>query len=299
MILQNRPYARPLLFSLLVLTCVFRHGLALCGDGDERVLFLHHSTGGAVYTQGGVAGWISRYNTANGTDYRLDARAYPDNPYPWSNYPYDYWNLWVNGNCDDAQSSIACMGSLVREYDVIILKHCYPGADVLEDTGSPNIASARKSPENYKLQYRALRELMDDYGDTQFIVWTLAPRHRLSTSTSNATRARAFVDWVRSEWLTEDGHSHPNIAVFDFWGYAAEENDGTSTGQGPVNTLRYEYEKRHDDEDSHPNILANETIGPLFAEFIVNTIEGESTRDAQIIRVPGTHATIAAATRWR
>jgi hypothetical protein len=225
-----------------------------------------------------VEGWINTYNTANGTAYEIEERAYPNTPYPWSNYPYDYWHLWVDGHCNDTQPGIACLSGLTRDYDVIIFKHCYPGADVLEDTGSPDIASARKSLENYKLQYRALRGLMDNYGDTQFIVWTLAPRHRLATSTSNAERAHAFVDWVRDDWLTEDGRPHPNIAVFDFWGYAAEEDPDPGPNQSPTNTLKYGYEKSHSDDDSHPNTLANETIGPRFAEFIVDTIESTTIR---------------------
>jgi hypothetical protein len=266
--------------ALLLLTHACITGPARAADGDEKIIFLHHSTGGAVYAQGDVDSWIDTYNSENGTAYEIEERAYPNSPYPWSNYPYDYWNLWVNGACDDSQAGIACMDSLARDYDVVIFKHCFPGADVEEDTGNPDIASARKSLENYKLQYRALRDLMDSYTDTQFIVWTLAPLHRLATTTSNAGRAREFVDWVRDEWLSEDGQTHPNITIFDFWGYAAEENDGTSTGQGPVNTLRYEYEKSHSDSDSHPNSQANETIGPYFAEFIKDTIEATATEDS-------------------
>jgi hypothetical protein len=264
---------------LLLLDGLFAVGIH-AADGNEKILFLHHSTGGNLYAQGNVDGWISAYNAENGTDYQIEERAYPNSPYPWSNYPYDYWNLWVNGACDDAQAGIACMDTLARGYDVVIFKHCFPGADVEEDTGTPDIASSRKSLENYKLQYRALRDLMDSHADTQFIVWTLAPLHRLATTTSNAARARVFVDWVRDEWLSEDGRAHPNIAIFDFWGYAAEENNGTSTGQGPVNTLRYEYERSHSDSDSHPNVLANETIGPHFAEFIVDTIEKTATDES-------------------
>lgn len=294
-LIRKHMYRKWLLFTLLLLAGAFLHDPASAADGDEKVLFLHHSTGGAVYTQGSVADWIDTYNTTNGTAYMIEARAYPNSPYPWSNYPYDYWNLWVNGDCDSAQPGIACMSGLARDYDVIIFKHCYPGADILEDTGSPDIASSRKSLENYKLHYRALRDLMDGHGDTQFIVWTLPPRHRLATTTSNATRARAFVDWVRNEWLTEDGQPHPNIAIFDFWGYAAEADPEPGPGQSPTNTLRYEYEKSHSDSDSHPNTLANETIGPHFAEFIVATIESAETPDDQVLLVPDEFPTIAAA----
>lgn len=292
---DTRPRRILYLGVALLLVAIILQGMAQAAGGDEKVIFLHHSTGWGVYSGGDVTGWIRTYNANSGTAYEIDERSYPNSPYPWNNYPYDYWNLWVNGACDDAQSGIACMTSLVRDYDVVIFKHCFPGADVQDDTDNPDITSSRKSLENYKLQYRALRDLMDSHGDTQFIVWTLAPLHRLATTTGAATQARAFVDWVRDEWLTEDSHSHPNIAIFDFWGYAAEENTGTTPGQGPVNTLKYDYESSHSGSDSHPNDLANETIGPLFAQFIVDTIEDKTTPDGNVLRVPQDYATIAAA----
>lgn len=254
-------------FLLIVSFTVPAHG----ADGDESVIFLHHSTGGAVYSQGDVAAWIADYNTTHATAYQITERAYPNSPYPWANYPYDYWNLWINGACDSSTPNIECMDSLTQGHDVIIYKHCFPGAGVLADTGAPDIASSRKSLENYKLQYRALRDLMDDYADNRFIVWTLAPLHRLATDAQTAQRAKDFVDWVNNEWLTEDGQTHDNIFIFDFWGHAAESDPNPEYGM--VNTLRYEYENSHTGTDSHPNSLANETIGPVFAQFIVDTIE--------------------------
>ncbi|MFW5735151.1 MAG: hypothetical protein ACOCWR_08835, partial [Oceanidesulfovibrio sp.] len=126
--------------------------------GDERILFLHHSTGGGVYWDGDVPGWFENYNAAHGTNYVIEEREYPNDPYPWENYPYDYWNLWINGACDDANPNIECLDSLAGQYDVIIFKHCFPGAQLLsdEDAGGPDIASSEKSVANYKLQYRAL-----------------------------------------------------------------------------------------------------------------------------------------------
>ena len=35
------------------------------------------------------------------------------------------------------------------------------------------------------------------------------------------------------------------------------------------NLLRYEYEGSHSDSDSHPNTLANQTVGPIFAQFLM------------------------------
>lgn len=147
----------------------------------------------------------------------------------------------------------------------------------MEDKGTPNVASKVKSLENYKVQYRALRAMMDSYPDTKFMVWTLAPLHRLSTDIQSAARAKQFVDWVKTEWLVEDGKQHPNIYIFDFFNLAAETN--LSPENGLVNCLKYEYEISHTNGDSHPNNLANSTIAPLFAEAIVNALAAPIATD--------------------
>lgn len=230
------------------------------------VIFLHHSTGGGVYWDGDVEGYIA----AHAPDINIEERSYPDSPYDWENYPYDYWNLWINGACDSSNPNIECLDSLAARYDVIIFKHCFPGAGLEEDWDDGEVDSPAKTINNYKMQYRALRELMDQYPDTDFIVWTLVPLHRRDTNRESAARASEFASWVRNEFLTEDGRSHPNIHIFDFWSLAAETNPNPS--QGEVNTLRYDYEQSHSDSDSHPNERANRDIGPRFAQFIIDVV---------------------------
>lgn len=237
----------------------------------QKVIFLHHSTGEALFYEGNVQDYFSNYNSQNQTDYQITEKAYPDSPYPWENYPYDYWNLWLNNQCNNSNSNIECLGSLCTRYNVIVFKHCYPGADILTDDGNPLISSSKKTLANYKLQYRALRDLMDAHPGNKFIVWTLVPLHRLATSTENAGRAREFVSWVLNDWLTEDGQNHPNIYIFNFYNLSAELN--LSPSQGKTNCLKFEYEKSHSDNDSHPNLLANQTIGPLFAQFVIDCIK--------------------------
>jgi hypothetical protein len=241
----------------------------------QKIIFLHHSTGGGVYYEGNVAEWFQTYNSQNKTTYEISERNYPDTPYPWENYPYDYWNLWINGACNNSNTSIECMDKLAQKYQVIIFKHCFPGADIEPDQGNASSNSDRKSLENYKLQYRALRSLMDSYPNNKFIAWTLAPLHRNATSSANASRAKQFVDWVKNEWLTEDHQAHTNISVFDFFGLAAELS--TSPSSGKTNCLKYAYEGEHNGSDSHPNTSANQKIGPLFGQFVVDAITKTNT----------------------
>ncbi|MBI5062309.1 MAG: hypothetical protein HZB87_02225, partial [Desulfatitalea sp.] len=223
-----------------------------------------------MYSEGGVANWFQTYNQSNDTNLQITERAYPSSPYPWDNYPYDYWNLWVNAACDSSDPDIECLNTLTQDYEVVVFKHCYPGAAVLEDSGTASVSSSEKRLENYRLQYRALRSLMDGYPNTIFIVWTLAPLHRLATSPDDAARAKQFVDWVNTDFLTEDGN-HPNIFIFDFWGIVAEDDPTPVNGQ--VNCLRYAFESSHDSGDSHPNQSANEVAGPAFAQRIVDAIQ--------------------------
>jgi uncharacterized protein YjdB len=252
---------------------------------SQKVVFLHHSTGWGVYSEGNVSGWIETYNSDHGTSYQMTEKSYPNTPYPWNNYPYDYWNLWINNACNNSEPGIQCLNDLCASYNVIIFKHCFPGADISADDPTSLVSSSKMTIGNYKLQYRALRDLMDTYPDNKFIVWTLAPLHRLATYPSTAARAKEFVDWVKNEWLQEDGKEHSNIYIFDFYNYVAETDP--SPANGLVNCLKYDYEVDHASMDSHPNIIANQTVGPLFAEFIVNTIEDQGSVHVNSISVTG------------
>lgn len=250
---------------------------------SQKILFIHHSTGGGVYSQGNVATWMTNYNTTHGKNYQLTERGYPDSPYPWENYPYDYWNLWVNPatTCNSSNPKIECINTLTQNYNVIIFKHCFPGAGIGADEATSSVSSSAKTLGNYKLQYRALRTMMDNHPNNKFIVWTLTPLHRNATNDADAARAKQFVDWVKTQWLTEDGRSHPNIYIFDFWGIVAESNANPT--QGKVNCLKYAYEGDHNGSDSHPNQAANQVAGPLFGQCIVNAIEGVHTAAQQLV----------------
>ncbi len=247
--------------------------LSFCYSQENKAVFLHHSTGGGVFSEGDVSSWIDDFNSGNSTDYAITERAYPNSPWPWENYPYDYWKLWIGGECNNDKAGIECIESIASNYELVIYKHCYPGAGIQADGGSPDLNSSTKSLENYKLQYRALRDMMDGMPDTKFMIWTLVPLHRLATNADNAARAHEFVEWVKYDFLTEDDKEHSNIYIFDFFGAVAELNESPENGQQYC--LKYDFEKSHDNNDSHPNLAANKYVGPLFARAVVNALSGE------------------------
>jgi len=156
---------------------------------------------------------------------------------------------------------------LVAKYDVVIMKHCFPSSDILEDIGKADPASPRQSPENHKAIYRLLRNKFDENPGTLFIVWTLPPRNRLFEPSeggkdANAARATEFSNWLKGNFVNEGG-SHPNIFIWDFRGLMVDPD---------TNFLKYEYESNHNSQDSHPNKLANNEAGPLFSKFIVDSM---------------------------
>jgi hypothetical protein len=243
----------------LIILFLLLFSLSPAYAADEHIIFLHHSTGGVIFDDGHVFDWFSAYNAAHNSSYSITERAYPTGTYPWENYPYDYWNLWVNGACRADEPSRHCLAQLAAEYDLVIFKNCYPVSTIEEDTGSPDITSSRKSLENYKLQYSAVRNALRQFPNTLFIFWTAAPLNESATFPEQAARARQFANWVKNDMLA--GGNYPNIRVFDYFDLTANWN----------NVLRAEYER--DSTDSHPNTQAAEDVGPVFAQFIVDNAQ--------------------------
>lgn len=206
---------------------------------------------------GGVADALGAYNTAHATDYRISERAFPSgSPYPWENYPYDYWNIWVSHAGNQAYMEEPTLEMLTADYDVIVWKHCFPVSDIDADTGSPDVTSANKTLENYQAQYEALKAKMRAFPNTRFIVWTGAALLQTETDEARATRARAFAQWVTGTW----DEAGDNIYVWDF---RQLETDG-GLYLLPENAAG----------DSHPNGSFAATIAPWFAQRIIDVIEG-------------------------
>lgn len=224
--------------------------------GDAvSVVFLHHSTGGVIYG-GGVEEWFDDYNTASSTDHQITEMAFPHAPYPWSNYPYDYWHLWVENGGPSPVEGQETLEMLTLEYDVIVFKHCYPVSALEADTGNPDITSATKSQENYKLQYDALRDKLHEFPNNRFIVWTGAALIEDETTPESAARAREFFQWVINEW-DEPGD---NIYVWDFWQLETE---------GGLYLL-----SEYSSGDSHPNSTFAEMVAPLFGQRVIDVMDG-------------------------
>ncbi len=227
-------------------------------ENDAKVIFLHHSTGNGVW-KGGVADWFNDYNGENGTQYEVSQRNYPSSPYGWQNYPYDYWQIWVNHAGPQQYKEEDTLELLTPDYQVIVWKHCYPVSELDNPAGEGDITSKQKTIANYKLQYNALKEKMLSFPDTRFIVWTGAVHVEGKITDLQAQNTRDFFNWVKNEW-DEPGD---NIYIWDF--YELETEGGLY--------LKEEYAQSA--SNSHPNAAFNQRVAPLFAQRIVNVIQGQ------------------------
>ena len=231
-------------------------GVASSLRDDARVVFLHHSTGQNIW-DGGVEDWFHRYNSKQGKRYHVEERVYPTEEYGWKNYPFDYWNIWINNSGPRPYRGQDTLEILTKSYDVIVWKHCFPVSDVGEAT-TGDITSERRNLPSYRLQYAALRDKMRGFPNVRFLLWTGAARVRGETQPNLAKNAQSFFRWVKTDW-DEPGD---NIFLFDFYQLETE---------GGLYLL-----DRHAQgaDDSHPNEAFSKRVAPLFAQRVVDVIEG-------------------------
>ena len=238
----------------------------------NQIIFLHHSTGNTVWmgntksiiyritNKGDAQKYFSDYNKSNNTNYGIFETDFPKSePYGWKNYPYDYYNIWVKNAGDSEYLEEPTLEILTGQYDIIILKHCFPVSSILEDTGIQDINSEEKRLENYKLQYDALKEKMREFSENKFILWTPSALVKNSTNEEQAKRTQNFYYWIIEEW-DEEGD---NIFLWDF--YDLETEGG----------LYMKEEYAAGANDSHPNSDFAARLTPLFCQFIIDCIENK------------------------
>jgi hypothetical protein len=229
-------------------------------DGNyTNVIFLHHSTGRALIEEGNVRPaltalgyqfWDHGYNDARGL-------VRPDGTRTEASYHIPGGGAGGNTDVDGLAELFsqpvtdppANAFSRLLQHEVIAVKSCFPNSAVKSD----------EMQLQFQTWYVQMRDIMDQHPDRVFIIVTSPPLHPQQTNASESRRARAIANWLKSDAYLA---GYPNIFTFDFFDLLADPS---------TNTLRSEYQL--DRVDSHPNRLANETIGPLFVEFIDEAVQ--------------------------
>jgi hypothetical protein len=255
-----------------------RHHVVVCGHqaggnsykvsvesvdaGLTQLFFLHHSTGSGIISQGDVRGEVARYNTAHHQHYSFWDHGYnseglsdalgvsvgDDYGIPNDNTDPDGLHyLWTSAKSD----AVACRNQILEHHQVIAFKSCFPASAI----------TSAAALQQYKDWYLDIRDVLDTRPDRLFVVMSTPPLHRLATNAADASRARAFANWLQSATYLS---GHPNVVCFDLFDLLAKADDGSAA----ANMLAYAHEASHSDSDSHPNLVANQVVGPLFAQFL-------------------------------
>lgn len=256
-------------FIIILFTFIIS-GCSSINPDMDKAIFLHHSTGQNIWLgntnrylykltrKGDVQKYLDDHNRRNKTDYKITEQYFPkSSPYGWNNYPFDYYNIWVKNAGENPFMEEPTLEILTKEYNVIIFKHCFPVSRLAEDTGSPDIESAAKTVDNYKVQYNALKKKMREFPNNKFIVWTPAVNTKTTMTEEEAIRTRQFREWMLKEW-DEKGD---NIFIWDFYKYETEGG-------------LYLSEKNAVSPDNpHPNSEFSAKVAPLFCQYVIDVIE--------------------------
>jgi len=219
----------------------------------SRIILLHHSVGANLIAQGDVRQRLTDLG------YELYDHGYNDDGLVLADGTPAGRNFDVpddNTNPDGLAAIFAQplhdppdnTFSHLMEYDVIAFKSCFPVSNIESD----------EQLAEYESYYLSIRSRMDQYPNRIFIVVTPPPEIPADTDAQAAARARAFANWLASN---EDLSGHPNVFTFNFFDLLADPS---------TNMLRADYQT--DEYDAHPNELANQTIGPLFADFVDQSV---------------------------
>jgi hypothetical protein len=222
-----------------------------------NIIFLHHSVGANLIEQSDIRERLSRAGF-NLWDHDYNGYGLRDPAGKPMGYNYNV----PNDNTDpDGLAAIFAQPvyglpvntmSGLAQHEVIAFKSCFPANDITTD----------EKLEQYKTYYLSIRNVMDKHPDKVFIVITPPPLNPAETQPTIAARARAFANWLKSD---EYHQGHPNVFTFDLYGNLA----GDDPASPDYNMLRKAYQ---DGTDSHPNRAANETIGPLLADYISQSV---------------------------
>ena len=237
----------------------------IVSDGNyTNIIFLHHSTGRnliregnvrKLFTQRGYKFWDHDYNTIGLTR--------PDGTQTHSSYEIPEITPGVTGGGNTNPEGLDVLFSQpihdppdnafsrLLQHEVLIFKSCFPNSAIKSDS----------ELQQNKSWYLEMQKVIDQHPDKVFILMTSPPLHPEKTTPEEAARARALATWLGSDEFLA---GRPNLFVFNFFDLLADPDN---------NMLREEYQRDPDKTDSHPNKLANQTIGPLFVDFVDRSIQ--------------------------
>jgi hypothetical protein len=235
------------------------HQAITANEGDyKNVIFLHHSVGhnlieqGAVrelFTQAGYQFWDHDYNSPGLTDPSGKVTGYNYNVPNDNTDPDGLLRIFTQPAYGLPLNTL----SGLLQHEVVVFKSCFPASSITSEA----------QLEERKAWYLKMRDTIDQHPERLFILVTPPPLNPAETNLSDARRARAIADWLKSDDFLK---GHDNLYTFDLFGALAEPDPAAAD----FNMLRAAYRT---EADSHPNLQANQTIASDFVSYVTSTAE--------------------------
>jgi hypothetical protein len=255
---------RVFIFFLSALTLT---NLSGAQEKYRRGIFLHHSTGSAIWGPNGSATSVPiemhNYNVAHGytgaDSIDMTQEWFPNN-YAWHGNDIEWrflYDIFIgNGVGADTIPYAANRIIFVKVGHVAT-------RDSSEGQPSDTLQDIPRSYYVYKWYWRKILDVMKQHPDNFFVIWTANPFCSGSdVPSSQALRTLRFCQWAKDTLSKGLDSSYPyfprNVYVFDFYRKICD----TTTGY-----LKAEYGEGCPN-DSHPNAAATELVAPLFVSEI-------------------------------
>jgi hypothetical protein len=231
-----------------------------------KLIFIHHSTGENWLTDG----YGNLGSTLGDNNYFVSDTNYgwgPDSIGDRTDIPN--WTEWFrsastptymsalyteNGKHSTYTRTLANPGG---ENEIIMFKSCFPNSELEGNPDDPPSASGWLTVGHAKYVYNQLLVYFGAHPEKLFVVITAPPVQ----SHTYAANARAFNQWLMNDWLTENGYTLSNVAVFDFYNVLTGLNHHHRYFGGAIehvftpgaNTLYYPTSSG----DNHPNVTGS------------------------------------------
>jgi len=242
-----------------------------------KLIFIHHSTGENWLTDGyGNLGRVLADNNyfVSDTNYGWGPDSIGDN----TDIPN--WVDWFRSDhtpiyMDALFIENGQLSNYTRTFDdpggenvIIMFKSCFPNSDLEGNPDDHPDPDGWLSVGHAKYVYNEILQYFATRPDKLFVVITAPP---LSDNT-NAANARAFNNWLVTDWLSENQYTLNNVAVFDFYNVLTSPDAHHQFLNGDIvhivansNTLAYPTDDDHPSEAGSQK--ATEEFVPLLNYF--------------------------------
>ena len=273
---------RKLLIKILA-SAVFVAGFFMCANDSlahNKFIFIHHSTGGywianASSAGGGLGSALDNAGIyVRNIGYDMDNNDFdpPQNSTIADTTDIGHWWLWfadttlqansvarrdnvldgLNGVYETTNKNVS-RGSYTTtmtdpggENDIIMIKSCYPSANIYTDNGTTFVQMRGRASDyttgglnvntvsNVKALYNSLLDYFKTRTDKIFIISFTPPLLEASTTQERANNARSVANWLVNEWLQGENWENKNVYVFDQFNEHTHANNHHTYSGGQV-----------------------------------------------------------------